>query len=136
MDDQHLAQFLKGIELFNREEFYDCHDTVEEIWLEESSDQQPFLQGIIQSAVAFHHYQHGKWGAARSMFRLAIEKLHDYPEVHSGVRVKELVRDLKHWKNALDEAIPGTTRTPLSLCYPKISLSAEHTASVFQRESD
>jgi predicted metal-dependent hydrolase len=33
-------QFLRGIELFNRAEFYDCHDTIEEIWLQESSDEQ------------------------------------------------------------------------------------------------
>ncbi len=90
MDDAHLSQFLRGVELFNREEFYDCHDTIEEIWLQESSDQQPFLQGIIQAAVAFHHYQHGKWGAARSMLKLAIGKLQDYPEYNNRVKVKEM----------------------------------------------
>ncbi len=123
MDDAHLSQFLRGVELFNREEFYDCHDTIEEIWLQESSDQQPFLQGIIQAAVAFHHYQHGKWGAARSMLKLAIGKLQDYPEYHQSVKVKELVCELSGWKSALDEAIVSQkTHVPLGLAYPKISL--------------
>ena len=47
-------QFTKGIALFNQQEFYDCHDVIEDMWLQESSDEQPFLQGLIQSAVAFH----------------------------------------------------------------------------------
>ncbi len=41
------GQVLKGIELFNREEFYDCHDTIGKIWLQESRAEQPFLQGLI-----------------------------------------------------------------------------------------
>ena len=60
MDCTHRDQFLKGIELFNQEQFYECHDTLEEIWLEETGEERGFLQGMIQVAVAFHHYQNGK----------------------------------------------------------------------------
>ncbi len=123
MDEAHLSQFLRGVELFNHEEFYDCHDTIEDLWLQESSDQQPFLQGIIQAAVAFHHYQHGKWGAARSMLKLAIRKLEDYPEYHQRVKVNELVCELSGWKRALDEAIISQkTHVPIGLAYPRIRL--------------
>jgi predicted metal-dependent hydrolase len=117
--DRH-AQFLKGIESFNQEDFYDCHDTVEAIWLEESSDEQPFFQGIIQSAVAFHHYQHEKWGAARSMLELAIGKLRGYPDDHHGLRLQELLGELQGWKRALDEAISEGSRGELGRAYPKI----------------
>ncbi len=116
-------QVLKGIELFNREEFYDCHDTIEEIWLQESSDEQPFLQGLIQSAVAFHHYQHGKLGAARSMLGLAIEKLKGYPETHHQVLLKEFLEGLRAWKAGLDEAISSETENSIPESYPRIELT-------------
>lgn len=122
MDETHLAQFIKGIELFNQQEFYDCHDVIEEIWLQESSEQQPFLQGLIQAAVAFHHYQNGKWGAARSLLKLAVEKLQPYPDVHCGVPVKALVIELDQWKEALDESISLKSRAPLTLLYPKVEM--------------
>ena len=115
-------QFLKGIELFNQEEFYDCHDAIEEIWLQESSNEQPFLQGLIQSAVAFHHYQHGKLGAARSMLGLAIEKLQGYPETHHQVLLQEFLAGLRAWKAGLDEAIFLKTERPIPEAYPRIKM--------------
>jgi len=115
-------QVLDGIELFNREEFYECHDTIEEIWLQESSDEQPFLQGLIQAAVAFHHYQHGKLGAARSMLSLAIEKLEGFPETHHQVLLKEFLKGLHAWKAGLDQAISLKTETSIPESYPRIEM--------------
>ena len=116
-------QVLDGIELFNREEFYESHDTIEEIWLQESSDEQPFLQGLIQAAVAFHHYQHGKLGAARSMLSLAIEKLEGFPETHHQVLLKEFLEGLSAWKTGLDQAISLKTETSIPDTYPRIRLT-------------
>ncbi len=104
MDELH-AQVLRGLRLFNQRDFYECHDTLEEVWLQESSDRQPFLQGLIQAAVAFHHFGHGKYGAARSMLRLALEKLSAYPEQTEGLELGELRRELQQWKTFLDDAI-------------------------------
>ncbi len=110
-----------GIDLFNQREFYECHDTIEEIWLQESSDRQPFLQGLIQAAVAFHHYQHGKWGAARSMLQMAIDKLTPYPDAFEGLDTLHLVTGLRTWKAALDHALKRPQRPDrINLPYPVI----------------
>ncbi len=121
MPDDFEDQFAAGLDLFNSEEFYDCHDTIEEIWLQESSDQRPFLQGLIQAAVAFHHFQQGSWGAARSMLRLAIEKLDPYPDRHKGIRLARLVEELKLWKKGLDSAVSSGGRDDLGIPFPKIA---------------
>jgi predicted metal-dependent hydrolase len=118
-------QFLQGLELFNRREFYDCHDLIEDLWLQESSDQQPFLQGIIQAAVAFFHYQQGKWGAARTMMQQSIERLAPYPGSHGGIDLERFRSELRVWKEALDEAISRGSRAPLALDYPMINLRSE-----------
>ncbi len=118
------SRLQRGIDLFNREDFYACHDLIEEIWLEESSDRQPFLQGVIQSAVAFHHYQQGKRGAARTMLGLAIGKLQDYPSPHLGIDLEKFLCQLRRWKRALDEAVSrgGPVQPPLA--YPRIERPA------------
>ena len=114
-------QLEPGIDLFNQGNFYECHDTIEEIWLQESSDRQPFLQGLIQAAVAFHHYQHGKWGAARSMLQMAIDKLSPFPDTYDGLEIGGLLSALRSWKAALDAALKQNERPRhIDLPYPVI----------------
>jgi len=120
MEDEFEEQFERGLQLFNSEEFYECHDTIEDIWLQEVSSEQAFLQGIIQTAVAFHHYQHGKLGAARSMMQLAIEKLESYPAGHRGVSVPSLVSELREWKAHFIQQMGKPSSQLGRLRYPKI----------------
>jgi len=69
------AEYIAGIDLFNAREFYAAHDTWEERWLGEAGTAEKlFLQGLIQSAVAFYHLETGRRGAARAMYQRAKEK--------------------------------------------------------------
>ncbi len=121
MVEAHRVQLCRGVQFFNQEEFYACHDVIEDVWLQESSEIRPFLQGVIQAAVAFYHYQHGKCGAARLMLQWAIQKLQEYPEEYQGLRIVPFVKALKNWKSALDISISGTNRAPIFLPIPKIN---------------
>ncbi len=115
------SEFERGISLFNRREFYKCHDSIEDVWLQESSDRQAFLQGLIQAAVAFHHYQNNKWGAARSMLKLALNNLSSYPPKFEKFDLLNLVKSLTAWKNALDVALQKSPRpNQIDLVYPTI----------------
>jgi predicted metal-dependent hydrolase len=76
---QHLenypAEYLKGIDLFNSGQFHAAHDAWEERWLTDiGTDEKLFLQGLIQSSVAFYHLDTGKTDAARQMYIRAKEK--------------------------------------------------------------
>jgi len=75
------ARFQEGIELFNRGRFFDCHEALEEVWLEFSGDRKKFLQGLIQLTVAFHHLGSGNLVGAGRLLAAAVEKLAlDSPE--------------------------------------------------------
>jgi predicted metal-dependent hydrolase len=100
---EHL--YHRGIELFNRQEFFECHDTLEELWLEDHSPDRLFYQGLIQAAVAFYHVTNGKLGAARTMMIKALEKLSRYPDVHREIGVAGLIGALREWKELLDKTI-------------------------------
>jgi len=77
--DAHIAaypvEYIAGIDLYNAGEFHAAHDAWEERWMGPvAPDEKLFLQAMIQSAVAFHHLQIGRPGAARRMYLMAKEK--------------------------------------------------------------
>jgi hypothetical protein len=77
--DAHIAaypvEYIAGIDLYNAGEFHAAHDAWEERWMGEVATQEKlFLQAMIQSAVAFHHLEIGRPGAARQMYQRAKEK--------------------------------------------------------------
>lgn len=69
------VEYIAGIDLYNAGEFHAAHDAWEERWMGEVGPQEKlFLQAMIQSAVAFHHLDIGRPGAARQMYIRAKEK--------------------------------------------------------------
>ncbi len=77
--DAHIAaypiEYIAGIDLYNAGEFHAAHDAWEERWMGAVGPREKlFLQAMIQSAVAFHHLEIGRPGAARQMYTRAKEK--------------------------------------------------------------
>ena len=71
----YTAEYLAGIDLYNAGEFHAAHDAWEDRWRDDCGPQEKlFLQALIQSAVVFHHIEIGRRGAARRMYRMALEK--------------------------------------------------------------
>ena len=69
------AEYLAGIDLYTAGEFHAAHDAWEERWRDDCGPREKlFLQALIQSAVIFHHVEIGRRGAARRMYRMALEK--------------------------------------------------------------
>lgn len=82
--DAHVAaypiEYIAGIDLYNAGEFHAAHDAWEDRWMGEvGPDEKLFLQAMIQSAVAFHHLEIGRPGAARQMYVRAKEKFARLP---------------------------------------------------------
>ena len=46
---------LTGIEQFNRGEFFEQHETLEDLWREETREVRRLYQGILQIGVAMYH---------------------------------------------------------------------------------
>ena len=81
LTEHQRERFQEGIELFNGGRFFDCHEALEEVWLEFSGDRKKFLQGLIQLTVAFHHLRNGNRVGAGRLLAAALKKLAlDSPE--------------------------------------------------------
>jgi len=100
-------EYIAGIDLYNAGEFHAAHDAWEERWMGEvGPDEKLFLQAMIQSAVAFHHLQIGRPGAARQMHQRAKEKFQRLG------RKKFMSLDIEDYLAQLHNALSWLTTVP------------------------
>jgi uncharacterized protein len=84
---------LQGIEEFNRGEFFECHEYLEEAWMQESGRVRYLYQGILQVGVGFYHLQNGNWRGATGLLRNGTIRLQEFEPVTLGVDVTKLIRE-------------------------------------------
>lgn len=91
-------RYLGFFHCFNRGDYYEAHDVLENLWLETDGPDREFYKGLIQVAGAFvhlrkqfehpHHHHHGRrMVPAARIFRLAIHRLAPFAPEHLGVDV-------------------------------------------------
>ncbi|MGC9527100.1 MAG: DUF309 domain-containing protein [Limnospira sp.] len=85
------AEFWQGIEEFNRQEYYACHDTLEALWMEAGEPEKRFYQGILQIAVSLYHLGNENWPGAVMLMGEGIRRLRDYEPSYFGIDVETLV---------------------------------------------
>ncbi|HXM59599.1 MAG TPA: DUF309 domain-containing protein [Terriglobales bacterium] len=99
----HSEKYLQGISLFNNAEFFDAHEALEDIWRAAPPENKKFLQGLIQVAVAFHHYSTGNRVGMRSVLERAIKNLSQPAGSFGGIELTALLKSLGQWREALDD---------------------------------
>jgi hypothetical protein len=97
----HHEQFRRGVGQFNAQLFFEAHETWEEIWLAATEPDKTFLQGIIQIAAAFHHYNRGNIRGARSLLEAGLKRLERFPAVHREIELELLRTAARAWSRGL-----------------------------------
>jgi predicted metal-dependent hydrolase len=87
------AELLRAVEQFNRGEFFECHETLEALWLVEPEPLRRLYQGILQVGVGFYHLQNGNWRGATGLLRNGTNRLKEFEPATLGVDVAKLVRE-------------------------------------------
>jgi len=121
IEPQDDPRFLKGIEEFNQRLFFECHETLEEIWLEEHGDERKFYQGLIQVAAGYFKLQQGVPVGALKLWRTGVEKLELYGPVFLGINVDSLINSVKENLAELEANQHGAGNS-LALTPPTIQL--------------
>jgi uncharacterized protein len=86
------AELLQAVEEFNREEWFECHETLEELWVGQKGELRDFYQGMLQLAVALHHWRSGNWKGALTLLQGGACLLGRVSPVCQRVEVAELAR--------------------------------------------
>ena len=96
-------RYAGWFECFNAGEYYEAHDVLEDLWLEQGRDapDHAFHKALIQVAGAFVHARKGRPGPAAALLRLARSYLGRYPAWHQGLDVGDLVRRCAAWEQGV-----------------------------------
>jgi len=96
------GQFLLAIRQFNNRQWFECHETIEELWISEEGEIRDFLQGTLQIAVALHHWRNGNHGGAVSLLASGVQYLERVAPVCFWVDVTVLIADANRLRAALE----------------------------------
>ncbi|MBI3465483.1 MAG: DUF309 domain-containing protein [Planctomycetes bacterium] len=88
--------YLKGIEHFNACDFFESHEVWEEIWAEHFGPSRKFYQGLIQAAVALHHFGNGNIRGAKKLFYGSRGYLESYRPKYLGLDLDKFFADMEH----------------------------------------
>lgn len=102
-----VAQLRKGIKEFNRGDYFECHETLEDVWMLETGEDKRFYQGLIQLSVGFFHLLNRNLRGAESQWEKGMAKLTDYDDDHLGVNLKMLVANMRRCQETLEAVREG-----------------------------
>ena len=104
----------RGIELFNRRAFFECHEVLEELWRTERGERRLFLQGLIHLAVGFYHHPQGNDTGAERQLRKGLKKLAGHLPRFDGLDTGRVYHEGV-------EALDAIMRDTKLLHYPEIA---------------
>jgi hypothetical protein len=117
MDDR----LRQGIDLFNDGRFFDSHEILEGFYQDTEDTHKPFIEGLIQLAVAFRIFsEFGELKGPIRMIYQAVIRFENYQPAFLQVRVKELSETMEAWAKAAEAA----GAMPTSQALPKIPLQS------------
>jgi predicted metal-dependent hydrolase len=87
------AGLLKGIEQFNRGEYFECHETLEDLWRAESRPVRGLYQGILQIGVALYHLRANRYRSVVTLLERGSGYLQPFAPQHMGVNVALLLAE-------------------------------------------
>jgi predicted metal-dependent hydrolase len=85
----------EGIAEFNRGQFFECHKTLEELWMAEPRPIRQLYQGILQIGVAFHHLRAGRHRPAKTLLVRGCAYLQPLAPTCLGVDIARLLGEAR-----------------------------------------
>lgn len=87
---------------FNRGQYWQCHETLEEIWMPEEYPLRLFYHGLIKAAVGLLHLERQNRRGASLKLKDAEHTLAPFVPVMMGLDIAKLLADIKQRLNLID----------------------------------
>lgn len=95
------GELLRAFGEFNRGDWFDCHETLEDLWINSREESRWFYQGMLQIAVALHHWRNGNYGGAVSLLTGGVNYLQRVSPVCQRIEVATLIAEAERFKDEL-----------------------------------
>jgi hypothetical protein len=110
---------VRFVELFNREEFWESHEVLENAWRRSRSG---FFHGLILYASAFVHVQRGNRRGVIAQLRKTEKALLPYAGDHLGVDVKRILVEARELRQAMERKEDPAGCGAFHLHFPRLHL--------------
>ena len=91
------APLHKAVEQFNTGLFWDCHETLEDLWLVTPYPLRHFYQGVLKIAVGFHHSDRHNVRGCRNKLSEGLRLLKVFTPSFLGVDTEALAVETDRW---------------------------------------
>ena len=106
--DWKSGALAEGLDCYGNGEFFLAHEHWESVWLGLEEPEKSFLQALIQTTAALHHFQAGNLAGAASLLRRAVHRLEICSGSFGSIATEPLREEVRMWLLALEggDAVP------------------------------
>lgn len=115
-------ELLYAIGQFNREEYFECHETLEELWRGEKGRIRGLYKGILQIGVGIYHARRSNLKGALRLISSGMKLTSQFTPSCLGIDVEHFLQTTGRMKDELEKMDSGGSLSPESI--PKIRRSA------------
>jgi hypothetical protein len=112
--------YYDGIRLFNEHEFFEAHETWEDVWHMAYGIKHDFYQGLIQCAVALEHYRRSNPRGVVSLHQSYPPKFKHVPDLFMGLDVRRFLADMEAVLSPVLTAKPLPEKGEIRLDYSSV----------------
>ena len=95
--------FQEGLNHYRSNDYFEAHESWEDLWSDYYLEDRKFVQGLIQLAVSFVHLGNGNMNGAKSLLNKCAEKFKLFSGIHRDIDVKQLLDQINNVKNAYED---------------------------------
>ena len=97
--------FQEGLNNFRSGEYFEAHESWEELWSDYYLPDRRFIQGLIQLSVSFVHLENGNLKGAKSLLNKCIEKFLDFKDIQRGINMNDLMLEISQVSDVYDSLV-------------------------------
>ncbi len=109
-DEHPPPALLHGIEQFNHREYFECHETLEGLWMKEQRPLRTLYKGILQVGVGCYHLLRNNYRGAIIKLDSGVRYLEPFAPRCMGVDVARLIADARTLHSTLIQLGPDHFR--------------------------
>ena len=103
--DKIESLFQEGLKHYRDGDYFEAHESWEELWSDYYLMDRKFIQGLIQLSVSFVHLKNGNIKGGKSLLNKSTEKFVEFKGVQREIDVNNLLTQINQVSEAYDNLI-------------------------------
>jgi predicted metal-dependent hydrolase len=97
------SELARGLEQISKGEYFDAHETLEDVWRAADRAEKDFFQGLVHVAVAWYQAGRGNRVGCERQLEKAVRRLGPFAPEHRGVDVAAVLRSVEDARRIVAE---------------------------------